>query len=615
MDKRKILIIEDDDQFRTVLLKRLQMPNYDVLAAENGLVGWELIKTYHPDLIISDLMMPGIDGQQLCKKVKSDPALEHIYFIMLTARDSIDDRVAGLEIGADDYISKPVNNKELIARVKAGLRISSLYNQVKASEKRLRALIENASDAIVIFNSESQIIEANEKACQLFRYTKNQMLSMSFADLLAEHNRAQAKEKFDAMRRIGNFTEELLMQRCDGALVPVESANSVIDTDLGKVFQSILRDLTRRKEVEQHLLQVEKLRALGGMVSGIAHDFNNLLAAILGYTELAIRDTKDSTLLRRLKIIEKAAKDGAETVRLLQEFAKVRSNSPIQALDVNKTLEQALLLTRHKWKDEAYARGVSIKVETSLAQLPPVQAVLPELREAFTNIIFNAVDAILEKETDNGLITIKTYAKNEQVFIEIIDNGIGMSHDIQDRLFEPFFTTKGPSHSGLGLPACYGIIQRYGGTIRAESSLGSGSTFHICLPATKPTVTLAEQPKGHYSVLLIDDEDIVRGAMEEILLDEGFAVVPATTGAEGIELFLSRHFDLVITDLGMPGLHGWDVIKQVKEKSPTTPVILLTGWANQTDLTLAQERAVTLLAKPISGNELVTVIAKLLKGK
>src|SRR6185503_15197351 len=182
MTKRpRIVVVEDDDQFRTVLLKRLQSLNYEVAAAEDGLKGWELINSFRPDLIVSDLMMPGLDGQQLCQRVKSEPTLEHIYFMMLTARDSLDERIAGLELGADDYLSKPVNNKELMARIRAGLRISILYNQVKASEKKYRTLIENASDAILQFVFFFMQKKAYEMASQIFGYTKEELLALRFA--------------------------------------------------------------------------------------------------------------------------------------------------------------------------------------------------------------------------------------------------------------------------------------------------------------------------------------------------------------------------------------------------------------------------------------------------
>lgn len=613
--RHKIVVVEDDDQFRAVLIKRLESNNYEVAAAADGLSGWELIRKLCPDLIVSDLMMPGLDGQQLCHRVKTDPKLEHIYFMMLTARDSIDDCVAGFEIGADDYLSKPVNNRELMARIRAGIRISSLYNQVKSSERRYRTLIENASDAILQFNSTGLCVEANERACQMLGYSKDELLSLSFSALLPSNKRVQAQDQFALMFRIGNFIEEMMMERKDGIILPVESATTLIDTDAGAVCQCIVRDLTRRKEVEQQLIQVEKLKALGGMVGGIAHDFNNLLAAILGYTELAQRDSKDEVTQRRLKVIEKAAKDGAEIVRLLQEFTKIRKDSKQESINVNKLVDQVLLLTRHRWKDSAQAKGISIKIETDYGQISDIRGNIAELREALTNIIFNAIEAL----PSDGVITCRTYTNGITANISIEDSGSGMSDDIRQKIFDPFFTTKGPSFSGLGLSVCYGIVRRHSGEIAVESSLGNGTTVTIKLPfaaqteADTKTTTPAKTVKQK-RILVIDDEMVVRGVIQEILQDEGYQVVDAATGEDGIILFNKEHFDLVITDLGMPVMSGWDVTQILKSINQEVPVILLTGWATQTDLVKAKESGVDMvLGKPISSNDLVEAVLQILK--
>jgi PAS domain S-box-containing protein len=598
-------------QFRTVLLKRLQSLDYEVAAAEDGLAGWELINSFQPDLIVSDLMMPGLNGQELCRRVRSAPHLEHVYFMMLTARDSIDDRIAGLETGADDYISKPVNSKELLARIRAGLRISALYNQVKASEGKYRTLIENASDAILLFDINGNCVEANERTSQIFGYSKEDLLALKFADLLPEHSRFDAAKKFEAMFRIGNFIEEIKMQRKDGLVIPIESANTIINTGAGVICQCIVRDLTQRKESEQQLFQVEKLRALGGMVGGIAHDFNNLLAAILGYTELALRDSHDETMTRRLRVIEKAARDGAETVRLLQEFTKVRKDTRQETVNLNKLIDQVLLLTRHRWKDAAQSKGISIAIETDYGDLPPIKGNLSELREALANIIFNAVDAM----TADGRIVCRTWSNGEHLFVTLTDTGMGMSDDVRQRIFDPFFTTKGFSNSGLGLSVCYGIISRHGGEILVDSALSRGSTFTVKLPIALPPAIIMPlpQPKPPIcaSILIIDDENIVRGAIQEILEDEGHRVVGAETGEEGIEKFQLEKFDLVLTDLGMPGMGGWDVVAKIKAINPDVPVVLLTGWANQTDVKRARESGVDLvLGKPISSKDLISMVAR-----
>lgn len=616
MSKRpKVVLVEDDEQFRAVLLKRLQSLDCDVVAAEDGLKGWEVINAFQPDLIVSDLMMPNLNGYELCEKVKSTPALNHVYFIILTARDSIDDRVTGLDIGADDYIAKPVNSKELLARIKAGLRISTLYNQVRASEQKYRTLVENASDAILLFNVSGQCVEANERTSQIFGYSKEEFLAMRFFDLLAETEELEAEKNFEAMFRIGNFTQEVKMRRKDGLVIPIESANTIINTGVGVFCQCIVRDITVRKENEQHLIQVEKLRALGGMVSGIAHDFNNLLAAILGYTELSLRDAHDETLIRRLKVIEKAARDGAETVRLLQEFTKVRKDTRLEKVSINKLLDQVLLLTRHHWKDLAQSRSISIRIETDYGEVPPVEGNLSELREALANVVFNAVDAMKK----DGTITCRTWTNADYLYLAISDTGVGMSEEVRQRIFDPFFTTKGLSNSGLGLSVCYGIINRHGGEIVVDSVEDSGSTFTIKLPVRLPTlepVTVETPISTKASILIIDDEDFVRGAIQEILEDEGHTVEVASSGEEGIEKFKKGKFDLVLTDLGMPGIAGWEVVAHIKAINKNVPVILLTGWANQTDVRRAKEKGVDLiLGKPISSKDLVAMVSRAIQEK
>jgi PAS domain S-box-containing protein len=616
MSKRpKVVLVEDDEQFRAVLLKRLQSLDCDVIAAEDGLKGWEVINAFRPDLIVSDLMMPNLNGYELCEKVKSSPELSHVYFIILTARDSIDDRVTGLDIGADDYIAKPVNSKELLARIKAGLRISNLYNQVRASEQKYRILVENASDAILLFDVSGKCVEANERTSHIFGYSKEELLGMRYFDLLAEVEDSEAEKNFEAMFRIGNFTQEIKMRRKDGLVIPIESANTIINTGVGVFCQCIVRDITVRKENEQHLIQVEKLRALGGMVGGIAHDFNNLLAAILGYTELSLRDARDETLIRRLKVIEKAARDGAETVRLLQEFTKVRKDTRLEKVSINKLLDQVLLLTRHHWKDLAQSRSISIRIETDYGDVPPVEGNLSELREALANIVFNAVDAMKK----DGTITCRTWTNAEYLYLAISDTGAGMSEEIRQRIFDPFFTTKGLSNSGLGLSVCYGIINRHGGEILVDSVEDSGSTFTIKLPVRLPTLETAPvelKTSAKASILIIDDEDFVRGAIQEILEDEGHTVEVASSGEEGVEKFKKGKFDLVLTDLGMPGLAGWEVVAHIKAINKEVPVILLTGWANQTDVRRAKEKGVDLiLGKPISSKDLVAMVARAIKEK
>jgi PAS domain S-box-containing protein len=612
--KPKVVIVEDDPHFRLILAKRMESIDCEVQVAENGEQGLETIRSFHPDLVISDLMMPQMTGQELCQKVKADPELKDVYFMMLTARDSVSDRVTNLEGGADDHLAKPASTQELLARVRAGLRVRQLYNQIRASEKKYQSLVENASDAIVLFDIEGHCVDANERASQLLGYDKDKLKKMRFVDLLADDLRDNAVEKFQSMFQVEHhFIEEISLERCDGQVVPVESANTIIKADTEVIRQSIFRDLTERRERERQIFQIEKLKALGGMVGGVAHDFNNILAAILGYTELALRDTKDERMLRRLRVIERAARDGAETVRLLQEFAKGQSDTKQDIIDLNKLINQVILVTRHYWKDGAQAKGVSIEIEKQeIDPVPLIQGSQNELREALANIVFNAVDAIMNE----GKIYFQVKVLDQDVYITIRDTGIGMSEDVQARIFDPFFTTKGVTSSGLGLSVGYGVINRHNGEIKVESALTEGTTFTIRLPLYRlqsPADTLeGTETLGNGNVLIIDDEDVVRGAMTEILESFGYIVTGASSGEQGIRAFAEGSFDLVMTDLGMPGLNGWEVAEKIKTITPQMPIILLTGWANQRDIVEENsDRVDLILPKPIHAQELLAKVEQL----
>ena len=254
-----------------------------------------------------------------------------------------------------------------------------------------------------------------------------------------------------------------------------------------------LKDVAEKKQMEERLIRSERLRALGEMAAGIAHDFNNVLGAILGRAQLirmglmtrktATEGVSDEAIKKDLETIERAATDGAHTVRKLLEFTRSKSDeSLLFPLDVNEVVDGAIDLARTKIKDEAQAKGIQIEVQTIKDPVRPVMGNPSELREVLLNLIFNAIDAMPE----GGTILFKTGMENASVSIEVKDSGVGMSESERSRIFDPFFTTKGVQRSGLGLSVSYAIIQRHHGEIRAESQKGAGTTFLIELPVAKP---------------------------------------------------------------------------------------------------------------------------------
>ena len=382
-----------------------------------------------------------------------------------------------------------------------------------------------------------------------------------------------------------------------------------------------MRYATERKKAEETLIRSEKLRALGEMAGGVAHDFNNLLAIILGNAQLLERGLKRYKLeeiKHRLKIIARTAHGGGETVRRLQRFTQREvSTEDFTELDLNKIVREAIASTSPRWKDEAEAKGITIEIKEKLGKLPPLWGSRSQLMEVLTNLIFNALEAMSE----GGEITVRTEAKEGEVLLYFTDTGQGIPNRIKEKIFDPFFTTKGPRASGLGLSVSYGIIKRYQGKIKVESTEKKGTTFTISIPiplqAPQDEEKLAVPKKiSSQKILVIDDEEDVREVLGEIFKDEGHRVVLAETSRKGLEKFKQANFDLVLTDLGMPEMSGWELAKEIKKIDPSVPVGLITGWAVTTTKEKMKEKGVDfILSKPFDYTKVVREVNAALKSK
>ncbi len=381
-----------------------------------------------------------------------------------------------------------------------------------------------------------------------------------------------------------------------------------------------VRDITEQEQLRDQVNQADKLSALGEMAGGVAHDFNNFLTVILGNAQLLLGDSKlDSEDRELLKTIERVAGDAAETVRRVQEFTRVRTSRSFELVDVNQVIRNAIEVARPHWKDEANARGVAIGLELDIADVPWVRASESELGEVIVNLLVNAADA-----TDkNGHISIASHVENDHVVVSVSDEGCGMSEEQLRRVFEPFYSTKGSGGSGLGLSVAYGIITRHGGKISAQSRKGKGSVFTVELPVVQPVETAEQteaqepEPVRAVRVLVIDDAVLIRRLLDGMLRGMGHQVETAGSGQDGIGLFekaiaAGREFDLVLTDLGMPGMSGWDVAEIVKSASPETPVALITGWGDQLDPEkMKQSKVDAVIAKPFSLEQIRNLVGRI----
>jgi PAS domain S-box-containing protein len=431
-------------------------------------------------------------------------------------------------------------------------------------------------------------------------YTREELIGKSVLLLVSPHRREDQKKTLEKLKTITKAvgfrrTTEAIAFGKDAKEFPVETSMFSSEIRGEYILTSFIRDISERKKMEQQLLQSEKLKSLGELSGGVAHDFNNILAAILGRVQLLKMQLKAPLekqekrksvleLKKGLEIIERASLDGAETIRRIQEFSRRRTNDEdFTQVDINELLDDALEFTRIRWKNETEAKGIEIRIQKELSPLTPVLGSSSELREVFTNLINNAIDAMPQ----GGEIRITSFMNDTTAVISIGDTGSGIPKNIKGRVFDPFFTTKGVQSTGLGLSVSYGIINRHHGTITVDSVEGEATVFTLRFPLTKKTskeeakeekVIPIKRKQKKARILLIEDEEDVRELLRDILTGAGHNVEVANDGREGIEIFKKKKFDLVFTDLGMPVMSGWEVAEKVKGINKKVPIALITGW-------------------------------------
>jgi len=365
---------------------------------------------------------------------------------------------------------------------------------------------------------------------------------------------------------------------------------------------------------QQQMVQTERLSALGEMAAGVAHDFNNLLAVVVGRADLLLGTVREPEISQNLEIIRQAAWDGAQTVRRIQEFSRTRQTRPGGRADILELLREVIELTRGRWKDEAQSRGLSYEVLVEGGPVPQVAGISAELREVFTNLLINALDAM----PGGGRFVFRVSSDTETVTIAAEDTGCGMSDEVRWRVLEPFFTTKGSRGTGLGLSVSWGIVKRHGGTIDIESSRGVGSTFVVRFPVSKEEPAAeapksAPQPVRTARVLVIDDEPEIRGVLRDMLTSFGHTVVEAASGEEGLACCDSAGMDVILTDVSMPGLSGWDVAAECRRRFPRVPLGFVTGWGDSLDLEETLRSGVRfVLSKPFAPVDLQSRVAGVL---
>jgi signal transduction histidine kinase len=386
---------------------------------------------------------------------------------------------------------------------------------------------------------------------------------------------------------------------------------------LARTTEQLQATVDQLQRTQEQMVRQERLSALGRMASGIAHDFNNALSPIVALSEQLLdpRPVVQAKLQEYLKLIHLAAKDSTEVVRRLREFYRYRDEHDVfTPVAVNDLIRHVELLTKPRWKTQAFGRGAYIQFVTELQSVPAVNGNESELRELLTNLVFNAVDAIPE----HGTITVRTFCRGDAVMLQISDTGAGMTDDVRMHCLEPFYTTKHEHGTGLGLAMVAGIVRRHGGEIEIETAPRKGTTITISLVADTAVrvpepIKPAAKPSGALAILAVDDEELIREVLMVVLSEDGHAVETAANGAEGLQKLTVRPFDVIITDRAMPHMNGDQFATAVRGLYPDIPVILLTGFGDLMTAVGDHPSVFDVVAsKPFTANSLRTAIAEAL---
>ena len=488
------------------------------------------------------------------------------------------------------------------------------HARLENEARELADVVRRIGEGVVVADGDDRIVFANRAFHEMIG-ASDSLVGVRWTDFLAG---AQDVTALTAQMRAPSFQGEVLLLTRAGDPRPVLATLSAAERHDGGGIQRIgvFRDISREHELRFRVIREQKFRTLGSLAAGVAHNINNRLTPVLGWTEMlqerlsADEAIAGDELKHALTVIHQGASDSVETVRRLQEYSRPARVKGPEAVQLRDVLEQLLALTRPQWDNEAARRGIRYEIDLKADPAPAVLAVASEVREALLNILENALTAMPQ----GGRLTLHVRGEDERAIVSISDTGKGMNPEVQRLAFEPFFTTRSTEGgTGLGLSLAQEIVQRYRGTISLSSAEGVGTTFTLSFPSI--TAEAARTPAflptlEPLRILAVEDEPEVLDVLRAMLSAAGHTVFTAASGREALELFEHETVDLVLTDLGMPGMTGLALAEQLKRQR-AIPILLLTGWADELDAATAPSVDLV-VAKPFTRERLFEALARTL---
>jgi len=612
MENNTILIIDDDENYIKLLKVMLKSENYNLLSALRGEEGLKIVADTPPDLILLDMLMPEMDGFEVCRRLKQEQKTRIIPVVMITALKEKEYCLKALEEGADDFLSKPVDKTELLARIKSLLRIRTYHNALQESEERHRNILDNIQESYFEMNLAGDLTFFNDSLIEITGYPRDELMGMNNREYTSEETAKEMYTVFNQVYRTGEPSEindyEILTKGGETRTLELSTSLMKDQDDRPVGFRGIARDVTERlkaekerKQLEAQLQQAQKMETIGTLAGGIAHDFNNLLQGIQGRVSLMLMGTASShSHFEHLNGIVDYVEGGANLTRQLLGFAR-GGKYEVKTTDLNELIKnQNQMFGRTK-------KEITIR-EKYEENLWSTEVDRRQIEQVLMNLYINAVQAMhgggdLYVQTENIIIDenyIKPYMIKPGKYIKtsVTDTGVGMDKTTQQRIFDPFFTTKEMGRgTGLGLASVYGIVKNHDGFINVYSEKGEGTTFNFYLPTSEEAIVdekeLAEDIlKGSETVLLVDDEDMIIDVGKPILEQMGYNVLTATSGKEAIDIYEKnkQEIGIVILDMIMPGMGGGDTYDRLKELNPDIKVLLSSGYSINGQATKILER-------------------------
>ncbi len=654
-----VLLADDNADLRDYVHRLLEAGGYSVQAVPDGYAALNAARARRPDLLLTDVMMPRMDGFALLSTIRNDETLADLPVIMLSARAGEEAQVEGLTRGADDYLAKPFSARELLARVSGTIAMARVRrqaaedvrkaNQALALEREfLASVLAKAPVGISIANADGEIFMLNERAAELIGGNSVQSDSRySLFGAIHADGRPYEPREYPTVRAALGETIEAERMVClrsnmgDGGRIvleidaaPIRDASSALigavtvfedaglrDRAEEELRQRVATTVAEREAALAQLHQIAKLEIVGQLTGGVAHDFNNLLTPIMSALDYLRRKSNgDERTSQRIGSALQAAERSRTLIQRLLAFAR-RQNLEAQPVDVAGLVDGMRDLIQR-----SLGVGISLKVTASV-NLPAAKVDPNQLELAILNLCVNARDAMGE----NGLLTIDVRQADEDtarppglgegayIRINVTDTGCGMDAATLKRAIEPFYTTKAPGQgTGLGLSMVDGLAAQSGGAFSLSSQVGFGACASLWLPVSDVraapiavTEIIGERATTAAKVLLVDDEEIVREATAAMLTDAGYTVIQAGSAAEALKIAGGESEpDIVVADYKMPGMSGIELSEALRATRPSIPFLLITGFANLTD---ADADGLPRLAKPFREVEITARVAKLLE--